>query len=76
MISMGNSNCLLTEIHIDSASPVSVMKKELLHKLKIRETFLKIDEITEKSYQGFASTINIIEKVIMKIQSMGWEAKD
>ena len=73
---MGNSNPLLTEIHINSASPVSVMKRELLHELKIRKRFLKIDEITKKAYQGLASTINIIGKVIVKIQSMAWDAKE
>ena len=76
MIPMGNSNPLLTEKHIESASPASVMKRELLHELKIRERFVKIDEITKKAYQGFASTINIIGKVTVKIQSMGWDVKD
>ena len=63
MVSLGNSNPYCTEIQIDSASPVSFMKKDLLHELKIRDRFLKlepVDELTKKAYQGFGSTINII----------------
>ena len=66
-----------TEIQIDSASPVSFMKKDLLHELKIRDRFLKlvpVDEITKKAYQGFGSTINIFGRVRVRIRSKGWEA--
>ena len=41
-ISLGNFNPYCTEIHIDSASPVSFMKKDLLHELKIRDRFFKV----------------------------------
>ena len=40
MVSLGNFNPYCTEIQIDAASPVSFMKKDLLHKLKIRDRFL------------------------------------
>ena len=78
-VSLGNFNPYYTEIQIDSASPVSFMKKDLLHELKIRDRFLKlepVDEITRKAYQGFGSTINIIGRVRVRIRSKGWEASD
>ena len=78
-VSLGNFNTYCTEIQIDSASPVSFMKKDLLHELKIRDRFLKIesvDEITKKAYQGFGSTINIIGRVRVRIRSKGWDASD
>ena len=55
------------------------MKKDPLHELKIRDRFLKlepVDEITEKAYQGFGSTINIIGRVRVRIRSKGWDASD
>ena len=45
MVSMGNLNPYLNEIQIDSASPVSSMKKDFLHELKIRNIFLKIEAV-------------------------------
>ena len=78
-VSLGNFNPYCTEIQIDSASPVSFMEKDLLHELKIRDRFLKlepVDEITKKAYQGFGSTINLIGRVRVRIQSKGWEARD
>ena len=78
-VSLGNFNTYCTEIQIDSASPASFMKKDLLHELKIRDRFLKIesvDEITKKAYQGFGSTINIIGRVRLRIRSKGWDASD
>ena len=79
MVSLGSSNPYCTEIQIDSASPVSFMKKDLLHELKIRDRFLKlepVDELTKKAYQGFGSTINIIRRVRVRIRSKGWDASD
>ena len=67
MVSLGDFNPYSTEIQIDSASPVSFMKKDLLQELKIRDRFLKkeaMDELTKKAYQGFGSTINIIGKSV------------
>ena len=55
------------------------MKKDLLHELKIRDRFLKLepaDEITKKAYQGFGSTINIIGRVRVRIRSKGCDASD
>ena len=79
-VSLGNFNPYCTEIQIDSASPVvSFMKKDLLHELKIRDRFLKlepVDKITKKAYQGFGSTINIIGRVRAGIRSKGWDASD
>ena len=78
-VSLGNFNPYCTEIQIDSASPVSFMKKDLLHELKIRDRLLKlepVDEITKKAYQGFGSTINIIGRVRVRIRSKGWDASD
>ena len=79
MVSLGDFNPYSTEIQIDSASSVSFMNKDLLHELKIRDRFLKIqavDEFTKKAYQGFGSTINIIGKVNVSIRSKGWDAKE
>ena len=78
-VSLGNFNPYCTEIQIDSASPVSFIKKDLLHELKIRDRFLKlepVDEITKKAYQGFGSTINIFGRVRVRIRSKGWDASD
>ena len=55
------------------------MKKDLLHELKIRDRFLKlepVDKLTKKAYQGFGSTINIIGRVRVRTQSKGWNASD
>ena len=79
MVSLRNFNPYRTEIQIDSASPVSFMKKDLLHELKIRDKILKlepVDKLLKKAYQGFGSTINIIGRVRVRIQSKGWNASD
>ena len=55
------------------------MKKDLLHELKIRDRFLKlepVDELIKKAYQGFGSTINIIGRVRVRIRSKGWDASE
>ena len=78
-VSLGSFNPYCTEIQIDSASPVSFMKKDLLHELKVRDRFLKLEpvnEITKKAYQSFGSTINIIGRVRARIRSKGWDASD
>ena len=79
MLSLGNHNPYFTIIQINSDNPVSFVKKDLLHELKKRDNFLKIeavDEFTKKAYQGFGSTINIIGKVLVRIESKRWDAKD
>ena len=63
MVSLGNLNPYFTKIQIDSATRVLLMNLKLLHELKIRDRFLKIEavnEFTKKAYQGFGITINII----------------
>ena len=55
------------------------MKKDLLSELEKGDRFLKmeaVDKFTKKAYQGFERTINIIGKVIVRIQSKRWDAKD
>ena len=47
MVSMKNFNPYFTEIQIDSASPVSFMKKDQHNELKIRDRFLKIEAVDE-----------------------------
>ena len=63
---------------MDSASPVSFLKQNVLHDLKLRNPKLKIhpvDKKTRKLYCGFTNdTINIIGKVVVRIQSNGWTA--
>ena len=79
MVSLGNFNPYRTEIQIDSASAVSFMKIDLLHELKIRDRFLKLErmeELTKKAYQGFGSTINTIGRVRVRIRSKGWDASE
>ena len=79
MVSLRKFNPYRTEIQIDSASPVSFMKIDLLHELKIRDRFLKLermDELTKKAYQGFGSTINTIGRVRVRIRSKGWDASE
>ena len=81
MVSMGNFNPYFADIQIDSASPVLFIERDLLPELKIRDRFLKIEAVDEftkkaKAYQGFGSTINLVGKVIVRIQSKRWDAKD
>ena len=74
MVSLGNFNPYYTETQIDSASPVSFMKKDVNHELKKRDKFIKkeaVDEITKKAYQGFGSTINIMGRVCVRIRLKG-----
>ena len=54
MVSLGNLNPYYAEIQIDSASPNSFLKKDLLHELKIRGRFSKIEAVDEitKSISG------------------------
>ena len=75
----GDNNSFEAENQIELASPVSIMKKHLLHELRFRDEFLKtapVDQITEKVDQGFASTINVIQRVVITIRLHGWNAID
>ena len=61
---------------MDSASPVTFLKKNVLHDLKLRDLYLKIypvDKATKYFYCGFTdNAINISGKVIISIFSNGW----
>ena len=46
IVSLGNFNPYSTENQIDLVSPVSFMKKDLLHEMKIWDRFLKIEADT------------------------------
>ena len=65
---------------MDSASPVSFLKKNVLHELKLRDPYLKIhpvDKATKDLYCGFTDNIiNISGKVILPIFSNGWSNND
>ena len=67
-------------IPVDSASPVSFLKQNVLHELKLRNPQLKIHPVEKKTrelYCGFTNdTINIIGKVIVRLQSNGWIADE
>ena len=44
---MGNFNLYLLEIQIDSASPASFIKKDLLHERNITDRFIPIHQLSE-----------------------------
>ena len=53
---LGKENQVILNIQVDSASPVSVLKKNVLHELKLRDLYLKIhpvDKATKDLYCGF-----------------------
>ena len=41
-IGLGKENQVILNIQVDSASPVSFLKKNVLHELKLRDPYLKI----------------------------------
>ena len=47
MVLMGNFNPYLAEKQVDSAITVSFMKRDLLHDLKIRYSFQKVEAVDE-----------------------------
>ena len=65
---------------MDSASPDSFLKKNVLHELKLRDPNLKIhpvDKATKDLHCGFTdNVINISGKVILPIFSNGWSNND
>ena len=65
---------------MDSASPVSFFKKNVSHRLKLRDFYLKIypvDKATKDFYCAFTdNSINISRKVILPIFSNGWSHSD
>ena len=75
-IGLGDDAIVNLNIPVDSASPVSFLKQNVLHELKLRNPQLKIHPVEKKIrelYCGFIKdTINIIGKVVVRLQSNGW----
>ena len=67
-------------IPVDSASPVSFLKQNVLHEIKLRYPNLKIHALEKRIkdlYCGFTNdTINILGKIIARAQSNGWISKE
>ena len=79
-IGLGKENQVILNIQVDSASPVSFLKKNVLHELKLRDPYLKIypvDKTTRDLYCGFTdNAINITGKVKLPIFSNGGSDND
>ena len=79
-IGLGKKNQVILIIQVDSASPVSFLKKNVLHELRLRDPYLKIypvDRATKDLYCEFTdNAINISGKVILPIFSNGWSHDD
>ena len=65
---------------MDSASPVSFLKNNVLHELKLRDPYLKVhpvDNATKDLYCGFTDNANNISgKMILPIFSNCWSHDD
>ena len=65
---------------MDSASPVSFLKQNVLHELKLRDPYVKIypvDQATKELYCEFTdNAINITGKVILPFFSNGWSHRE
>ena len=63
-------------IPVDSARPVSFLKQKILHHLKLRSPHMKIHPVDKKTRELYCvfttDTVNIIGKVVVRIQSNGW----
>ena len=74
-IGLGKQNQVILNIQVDSASPVSFLKQNILHELKLRDPYVKIypvDQATKELYCGFTdNAINITGKAILPIFSNG-----
>ena len=72
-IGLGDDAIVNLNIPVDWASPVSFLKQNVLHKLKLRNPQLKIQPVEKKTrelYCGFTNdTVNIIGKVVVRLQS-------
>ena len=79
-IGSGDDAIVNLNIPVDSASPVSFLKQNVLHELKLRNPQLKIHPVEKKTrelYSRFTNdTINIIGKVVVRLQSIGWIADE
>ena len=75
-IGLGDDAIVNLNIPVDSASPVNFIEQKVLHELKLRKPHLKmhqVDKKTRECYCGFTNdTINIIGKIVVRIQSNGW----
>ena len=67
-------------IPIDSASPLSFLKQNVLHEIKLRYRNLKIHPVQKRMkdlYCGFTNdTINILGKIIVRTKSNGWISEE
>ena len=79
-IGLGKENQVILNLQVNSTSPVSFLKKKVLHELKLRDPYLKIypvDKATKNLYCGFTdNAINISGKVKLSIFSNGWSDND
>ena len=70
-IGLAKENQVVLNIQEDSASPVSFLKKNVLHEVKLRDPYLKIypvEKATKDLYCGFTdNAIKISGKVILPI---------
>ena len=77
---MGDDAIVNLNIPVDSTSPVSYLKQNVLRKLNLRNPHLKTHPVEKKIrelYCGFTNdTINIIGKVVVRLQSNGWIADE
>ena len=73
-IGMGKENFVELNIQVDSASPVSFLKWNIDHELKLRDSLLKIntvDQATKDLQRGFTcDPIKIVGQVIVPIRSI------
>ena len=79
-IGRGKENQVILTIQVDSTSPVSFLKQNFLHELKLRDPYVKIypvDRATKELYCGFTdNAINITGKVILPIFSNRWSHRE
>ena len=76
-IGLGEDAIVNLNIPVDSASPVSFLKQNVLHELKLRNPQLTIHPVDKKIRESFCDdTINIIGKIIVRIQSNGWISEE
>ena len=79
-IGLGNENQVIFNIQVDSTSPLSFLKQNVLHELKLRDPYVKIypvDKATKELYCGFTNNaINNTGKVIVPNFSNEWSHKE
>ena len=79
-IGLGDDTIVNLNIPVESVSPVSFLKQNFLHELKLRNPLLKIHPVEKKTRElhcGLTkNTINISENVVVRIQSNVWNADE